>query len=465
MPFALLGVAGVLRAGYLGVMELPASDPWRHMAVVRNLRAGLGLTLYDGQPFIWYAPGWHHLLAAMPSALPLASLAACFSALSVLPLYAIARGLDREGRAVGAVAALLFAMCAPVVAFSCHFGPEALALCLSLCGVALAGRSGRSVVWLLAGLLFGCALTMRINFVFLGLLFLVFLRRPAQAFAVVAGAALPVALLWLRNRACIEQYPFVFTWDGMASKSSEYNAVSSLLLVSHPDVSAALRELHSRMLPDPEWIRGVDGIAWGPLLFMLSGAGCVLLSGNLGVLLAGSATMAYLLLFDTTHSSNFFRLYLPIFPVFSIAVALVCVRLWRGATRLRRAAAVVLVAGSVAAGAEYLIPYDVPPVEVVTPPTGLLQEAGYVVNSGFYQPESLIYRYPEKRFIGLPRDPRYLEAFRRAYPQYEYVLWHHSFSVQQAMFQALIASGAKTLRVGRNEAGHRYTVLRMPPLR
>jgi hypothetical protein len=121
------------------------------------------------------------------------------------------------------------------------------------------------------------------------------------------------------------------------------------------------------------------------------------------------------------------------------------------------------VAVGLLSGAEYLSPTAAQALQAVTPPPEFLHESRYLVNSGFYQPESLIYHFPNQRFIGMPRNPDYLEAFRRAYPQYEYVLWHHSFSGQQAILQRLMASGARPLRTAHNAYGHAYTILRLPP--
>ncbi len=62
--FALpLLIGALVRWFYLARMDLPAYDPWRHLQLVENLRRGLGFTLFEGQPYLWYNPGWHHLLA------------------------------------------------------------------------------------------------------------------------------------------------------------------------------------------------------------------------------------------------------------------------------------------------------------------------------------------------------------------------------------------------------------------
>ena len=57
---ALATLAAVaLRVAYLLALEFPTFDPWRHLQLVQNLRDGVGFTLFDGQPYIWYQPPWY----------------------------------------------------------------------------------------------------------------------------------------------------------------------------------------------------------------------------------------------------------------------------------------------------------------------------------------------------------------------------------------------------------------------
>jgi hypothetical protein len=100
-------------------------------------------------------------------------------------------------------------------------------------------------------------------------------------------------------------------------------------------------------------------------------------------------------------------------------------------------------------------------LDLVTPPAGLLEEPAYMVNSGFYHPESLIWAYPEKRFVGLPLDPEQLDEFLGLYPGYRAILWH-DFSVQDGLARGLRERDDwEVARTGRNGRGRRYTVLRV----
>jgi tetratricopeptide (TPR) repeat protein len=102
------------------------------------------------------------------------------------------------------------------------------------------------------------------------------------------------------------------------------------------------------------------------------------------------------------------------------------------------------------------------PLEQVTPPPELLHEDRYMVNSTFFHPESLIYRYPQRQFIGLPLRPEAFEEFRREFPGYDAVLWH-DFSVQDDLLAYLLGPGGyRQEREARNAHGLRYRVLLAP---
>ena len=50
-PFLVaVSLAAAVQIGYLLRMDLPVFDPWRHLLVIANLRAGKGFTVFDGQP-------------------------------------------------------------------------------------------------------------------------------------------------------------------------------------------------------------------------------------------------------------------------------------------------------------------------------------------------------------------------------------------------------------------------------
>ena len=71
----------------------------------------------------------------------------------------------------------------------------------------------------------------------------------------------------------------------------------------------------------------------------------------------------------------------------------------------------------------------------------------------------MIYRWPDKRFLGMPLHPAAFEDFRRAYPEYDRILLH-DFSVQDELIESLLSDPRWTVeREGTNRAGRRYLVL------
>ena len=167
--------------------------------------------------------------------------------------------------------------------------------------------------------------------------------------------------------------------------------------------------------------------------------------------------MLYFLLFDDSLSSHFFRIHLVVFPAFFIGIALTAQRLWDDGPK--RWAALALLALPILSGAPLLRPAPMVPLEAVTPPPGFLDGDRYMVNSSFYHPESLIYRYPNKQFIGLPIDPAQLGEFLGHYPDYREVLWH-DFSVQPEVAEDLARRAeASRVRESVNGYGRRYRLL------
>ena len=76
-------LGALARTAYLALTELPRFDPWRHLKLVANIRAGHGFTLFDGQPYIWHHPAWYYLSAALPARIGGQWLAAALSLLTV----------------------------------------------------------------------------------------------------------------------------------------------------------------------------------------------------------------------------------------------------------------------------------------------------------------------------------------------------------------------------------------------
>jgi hypothetical protein len=452
---ATTAAAALARALHLAAAGMPVYDPWRHLSLIRNLRRGAGFTLYDGQPYIWYAPGWHQVAASVPAWLPPDALAAIFSSLCAPLVYAIARtrnpiagGTSRES---AAIAALAWAFAGPAVAFTCHYGSEALAIFGVLVALLAAQLGSRPAVLLAAGVALGAALALRMNLAFLALLFVPLLHSRPRALAAALGAALPIAALAWRNHAIIGAHPFVFSWDGLATRSADFGPLAMLSLQFHPSVREALWRLHSAILPSPEWLSTPEGWSFGPLLFLIAGTIAVLLSRDRWLIAAAATAIVGLVGLDPTLSSRWFRVWVGVVPLFCLAIARLPVQL-----------AAVLAAVLLAGGATTLIPRAEVPLQLVTPPPELVREDAYLVNSGFFQPESLIYRYPQKRFIGLPLHAAELTEFLAAFPGYDTVLWH-DLSVQNEVLESLRgAAGFTIVREGVNEGGLRYRVLRRP---
>jgi hypothetical protein len=127
----LLAVGAIARAATIALAGQTRFDPWRHLALVRNLREGHGFTLFDGQPYLWHGPVWHWLCALAPAGIRSEWLAGALSLGSVALLYALVRleiGRAEQGRQAATAAGLLTALCGPVVVYTCHLGPEALAV-------------------------------------------------------------------------------------------------------------------------------------------------------------------------------------------------------------------------------------------------------------------------------------------------------------------------------------------------
>ena len=62
-------IGAAVRIVYVANLEVSSYDPWRHLALIRNLREGAGFTLYDGQPYIFYHSLWYRLVAVFPDSL------------------------------------------------------------------------------------------------------------------------------------------------------------------------------------------------------------------------------------------------------------------------------------------------------------------------------------------------------------------------------------------------------------
>ena len=449
----LLAVAAMVRMAFLLRMELPVFDPWRHLKLLQNLRAGRGFTLFDSQPYLWYVPLWYRLCAALPRWVQPQWVAAWLSVISVALAYLWARRLhdpnDRSALHVGCMMAAF----GPQVAFTCHYGAESFALTCMLAALWVTAAAPDVSAAVAGGALFGTAVCARLSLAFNVFLFFPVLRKGGSWVAFVGGAAAPLGLTWLRNHRVIASHPYVFLWDGLATPASGFHWLSTLVLPLHADVQEGLRTLHQGISPAPEWLQ-----KWDLAAFMVLGVVCLFLSRRLSLILAGVSTLTYFLILDRSRSSNFFRLYLGLFPVLFAAIALTAER----GRRLRWGPALpwALTLLVVACGVRFLEPLRMYPLEMVTPPPELLTEDAYMVTSGFYNPESLLYRFPDKRFIGMPLRPEEFEDFHRRFPQYELVLRRDFYNVQGDLDRYLVEGGGyEVVREATNPYGVRYAVL------
>ncbi len=436
-------VGALIRAAYVLGLEVSPYDPWRHLALIRNLRAGAGFTLFDGQPYIWYQPPWYWLNAMLPESVRPEWVAALFSTLCVALIYAWVRLLPAS-RFVATCAAVLMAGFGPVVRFTCHSGQESFGLFLLLASLALTQARRDVPTTAAAGLLCGTALVVRLNLAFNVLLFMPLLRRFPRAATFAAGATLPLILTWWRNHRVIGDHAFLFSWDGLATRTEGFNVVSTFVLQMHPAIREGLSRLHEQIIPHPEWVRvGFLGA------FMLLATVCCLIARKTLPLLAFGSGFVYLLFLERTGSGNWFRIWLPLFPVMFLGISLV-------AGRLMTRQAALLAGVALACGVTQLSPPVTQPLEMVTPPIEFVQGTHYMVNSGFYHPESLVYRFPGKRFIGLPIDPADFGPFSAEFPEYREIIWH-DFSVQDDLRLHLTGVGRfKSVAGARNRYGYGY---------
>jgi len=437
----LLVCGAVVRLLYLDAQGLPRFDPWRHLLLVENLRGGRGFTLFAGQPYFWYPPFWHGFAALMPRALGLDQLAALFSLLTIPLIYVFAR-VGAKMSAVGAgVVGLFMAVSGPLVAFTCHYGPEAFALFLILAALCLAAISPRMIAALTAGVLLSAGILLRPNLAILGFLFIPFVFRRKNWIAYAAGGAIPVAFVAIWNHRAIAANPFIFTWDGLATPASGYGWLSTLLPQLNPAVTESLRQLHSVIMPSPEWIAMRGVLRWDTILFMVFGVIAVLSAKRLSWIAAVLAGLVYILFLDRSFSANYFRIALGLFPIFFLSFGALADRVRAAKSPRFRWYYAGFVGFALLSGARLLAPPAMPVLSRMVPPPEILVGKAYMVNSGYYHPECLMARYPDKRFIGLPAKPEEFDRFRSLYPEYRAIVWHEEFSVQDELLRYLLDSG------------------------
>lgn len=325
-------------------------------------------------------------------------------------------------------------------------GGESFALICLFGGIlACTWQNSRKAV-VVGGLLFGLALATRINLLYNGFLVLPLLGfRRDRLFLFGMSVAMVVGGFWLRNIWVIQSHEFLFTWDGMASDREGYTLVSSLIPQLHPDVQEATRELYLEVKPHLGWIRDQHGIRWGAIAFMTAGMLATLCLRNLWLILVVGFTMVHYSFLDSSLSTNFFRHYTAVFPAMFLAIALLGARVGcRFLTRrtLSGYPLIFLVIFVTISGSRFLKPHNIMTLGFWTVSEKALGDSDYIlVNSGMYQPESFIYRYPEKSFVGIPYRAELIEEFLKAHPSYRTLLWRDFYSVQDPVLEALHKAG------------------------
>ena len=344
--------------------------------------------------------------------------------------------------AVGAgVAGFLMVASCPLVAFTCHYGPEAFALFLVLAALCLAACMPRRIVALAAGVLLSAGILLRPNLAILGFLFIPFVFRRKNWISCFIGGAIPLAYVAVGNHRVIAANPFIFTWDGLATPASGYGWLSTLLPQLNPAVTESLRQLHSVIMPSPEWISFGGVIRWDTILFMAFGAIAVLASRRLFWIAGIVVGLTYILFLDRSLSANYFRISLGLFPIFFLSFGALADRVRAAKSPRFQWYYAGFVGFALLSGARLFAPPPMPQLGRMLPPPEVLGEKAYMVNSGYYHPECLMARYPDKRFIGLPAKPEEFERFRSLYPEYRGIVWHEEFSVQDGLFRYLLDSG------------------------
>ncbi len=227
----------------------------------------------------------------------------------------------------------------------------------------------------------------------------------------------------------------------MRHRASDYGIVSTVFPQMDHSVQEALRQLHSVIMRSPEWLSQGGIIRWDTILFMAFGVLAVLLSRRFAWIAAAVLGMAYIVFLDSSHSTYFFRYSLGLFPIFFLSFGALADRVRAAKSPRFRWYYAGFVAFALLSGARLYAPPPMPDLGRMVPPAEVLTESSYMVNSGYYHPECLMARYPDKRFIGLPARPEEFDAFVRAYPGYPAIVWHEEFSVQDALLRALVDSG------------------------
>lgn len=438
--FVVLGIlfvfltALILRLYYVNLAGLPFADPWRHMALIRNIRNGAGFTLFADQPYIWYNPVWYYLVSFIAEPENAKWISAVIGSISV-PLFLIFLYRYCSKNLMSAlVGGILIAAFGPLIVFTCQLGAESFAIFLFICALLVGTFSSKYFYGFLSGIFYGLSIIARLQLCLSFFLFFSVIQKQKSRLFFTIGISIPILLQWLRNYAVIQNYKYIFTWDGMATESSEYNFFSILAPQIHPTISKATHMIYEKILPLPQWLYENGRMRWEIILFFLISLLLVMAAKRLYLTLSVLVTVCYLLIFDKTLSAFFFRNWVGLFPLLFIGAAVFVSKPFFLNFRHKWVYSTMLTILLLACGYIDFRPNTMFPVELATPFPNQLKYDYYMVNSGFYHPASLIYKFPSKHFIGMPLSSNQFDEFFKEYPKYDRVLWRESFNIQKEIF-------------------------------
>lgn len=433
-------VSLLFRLSYTYTAGVPFADPWRHMALVQNIRKGLGFTLFDGQPYIWYSPVWYYLVALISNPENLKWVSSLVSALAV-PFFSFFIFRFTNGSINAAlVGGLLMAGFGPMVAFTCQLGAEAFSVLLFVCALLTGSYHHKRLNPFFSGIIYGFSVAARLQLCLAFFIFFSVIKKRTGRFFFLFGTSLPLLMHWIRNYFVINNYEYIFTWDGMATHHSEYSFFSTLAVQILPTIAKANCMLYEAILPLPQWLYSGERIRFEIILFFIVSISCIFYARKFFLTVSVVFTVGYFLLVDKTLSSHFFRNWIGLFPLLFLGCAISISRLGKISFKLQSICGAMMVVGLLACGIPELTPERMIPIEVTIPPEKMLKSDYYMVNSGFYHPANLCYRYPSKHFIGMPFSAERFEDFQINYPSYRLLIWRKSYNIQQNLLDYIQSS-------------------------
>ena len=443
---------------YFSQITVPPFDSWRHLVLIRNIQTGNGFTLFNNQPYLWYSPIWYYFAAFFTLFFNIKLLIIAISAIcSVLFFFFVYK--TEKSLSVAFTAGILFAVYPPNAVYTSSFGSEPFSLLLIFTALMLLLYKPDNYLFVcLSGLIFGISLSCRINFIFLFFLVIPLINKK-KLIIFVSAISLLFFLSCLRNYLIIHSYSYLFSWDGLATKTDSYNIISTFIPQLNKTVEVAISELHKSIFKYPEWFINERKIQFGTISFILLSLVSVVYTKRIYFYFAGILPFIYFTFFDNTLSGYFFRIYLPLFPIYFISIALSVNKLFNRSTNKK----FFIFAVSLmvfASGCPYLFPRDITVLKNLTPPDQFINKKYYMVNSGYFHPENLIYKYPDKKFIGMPLNYSDFDNFTKNFPKYKNILWHIEFSIQDNLLIWLIQSKKyKVIKYETNNAGLEYVLL------